>query len=96
MDNTNGILATIGAVVTPLFGAIAYLYKELRKAPRPEDHAKLVDDCEKMRLIIDHAAEETKQQRAELAERNRTLEAKLARLEASIARRTRSADEPTG
>lgn len=90
MDNANGFVL---AAFTALTGAVGWLAKRLYDAPRPDDHAKLVEDCKAMRIIIDNAAEETARQRGELSEKNRALEVKLAKLESAIARRTRATDE---
>lgn len=83
MDNSNGIYALI---IAPLLGAISWLAKKLYDAPRPDEYKRVLDDCDKLKIIVDAAVEERRQSLAETEAANRKLEAKIARMEAAAAR----------
>lgn len=81
-NNGYGILAL---VLTPLLGAVGYLYREVRKSHSAEQYAAKVKECDDLRAIVNAHADRAFAQLAERNAEQRILVEKLAKLEAELA-----------
>lgn len=85
MDSNSGIYGILIAILTPLCGAIGYLYREVNKRASPEQYAAKTKECDDLRTIVNAHAARALAQLDEREKEQRILVEKIARLEAELA-----------
>jgi hypothetical protein len=92
VDSNGSAYGILIAILTPLCGAVGYLYRETNKRIHPDQFNAKVKECDDLRAIVNAHTERALAQLDERDKEQRIFVEKIARLEAEIAVRMGNGD----